>query len=364
MSNLYSGLSKLRLLRKNYSLKFLFIAFIGIHIPLITIVILIVTKNFIFNQNYIIIAILAATLGASTLTLYFLNKLLWPLREAKNALGNYLVDKKMPALPIHFQDEAGLLLKELQHTIEHLDYLIGEKKDVITILSHDIRTPFNQILGLSSLILLETDRNTINQHALTMKEISVKNLMVLNDILKLLKTDHLDDSENTQVELNELITMVNHHLSPSARSKSIQVHIEGGKPIQILANKVLLTEAFTNVLSNAIKFSYPGGDIHITIEEKKGAALVRIRDYGIGITEEDKAKIFTRFTSAGKTGTTGEHSSGVGLYLSRKIITKNKGHLNVFSDGEGLGSCFIITLPVALTPAGSRKREAVIYESH
>jgi signal transduction histidine kinase len=332
MSNLYMGLSKLRLLRKNYSLKFLFIAFIGIHIPLITIVILIVTNNFIFDKNYIIISVLAATLGASTLTLYFLNKLLWPLREAKNAL-------------------------------EHLDYLIGEKKDVITILSHDIRTPFNQVLGLSSLILLETDRNTINQHALTMKEISVKNLMVLNDILKLLKTDHLDDSENTQVELTELITMVNHHLSPSSKGKSIKVHIESVKSIQIFANRVLLTEAFTNVLSNAIKFSYPGGDIHITIEEKNGAALVRIRDYGIGITEEDKTKIFKRFTSAGKMGTAGEHSSGVGLYLSRKIITKNKGHLNVFSDGKGHGSTFTITLPTVTVPAFSKRREAAIYES-
>jgi hypothetical protein len=112
---------------------------------------------------------------------------------------------------------------------------------VITILSHDIRTPFQPGAWLSSLILLETDRNAINQHALTMKEISVKNLMVLNDILKLLKTDHLDDSENTQVELTELITMVNHHLSPSSKSKSIQVHIEAARPIQIFANKVLLT---------------------------------------------------------------------------------------------------------------------------
>lgn len=363
MSNLYKGLSKLRLLQKNYSLKFLFIAFIGIHIPLITIVILIVTNNFIFNQSYLIISILAATLGASMLTLYFLNKLLWPLREAKNALGNYLADKKLPSLPIHFQDEAGQLLKELQHTIEHLDYLIGEKKDVITILSHDIRTPFNQMLGLSSMILLETDRNAINQHALTMKEISVKNLMILNDILKLLKTDHLDDSENTQIELNELIAIVIHHLSPTARSKAIQVGLENTRPIQVFANKVLLTEAFTNVLSNAIKFSYPGGDIHITIEQRDDTVLVRIRDYGIGITEEDKSKIFKRFTSAGKIGTAGEHSSGVGLYLSRKIITKNKGHLNVFSDGKGHGSTFTITLPVAVAVT-SRKREAAIYESH
>ncbi|MEO8172223.1 MAG: HAMP domain-containing sensor histidine kinase [Sediminibacterium sp.] len=364
MSNLYTGLSKLRLLRKNYSLKFLFVAFLGIHIPLITIVILIVTNNFIFNQTYVLIAVLAATLGASIITLYFLNKLLWPLREAKDALGNYLADKKMPALPIHFQDEAGQLLKELQHTIEHLDYLIGEKKDVITILSHDIRTPFNQILGLSGMILLETDRNAINQHAVTMKEVCVKNLMVLNDILKLLKTDHLDENDHTEVELNEMIAMVKHHLSPTSKSKSIQVIIDTSQPVQVLANKVLLAEAFTNVLSNAIKFSFPGSEIHVKIEEIDGAAIVRVRDYGIGITEEDKGKIFKRFTSVGKTGTAGEHSSGVGLYLSRRIITKNKGHLNVFSDGKGQGSTFTITLPSLAVHSPVKKKSFAIYESH
>ena len=142
------------------------------------------------------------------------------------------------------------------------------------------------------------------------------------------------------------------------------MRIGASRPIQVFANKVLLAEAFTNVLANAIKFSYPGGEIEINMEERDGAAVVRIRDYGIGITEEDKGKIFRRFTSAGKTGTAGEHSSGVGLYLSRKIITKNKGYLNVFSDGKGHGSTFTITLPITATAGLIQKREAVIYESH
>jgi signal transduction histidine kinase len=312
MPNLYTGLSKLRLLKKNYSLKFLFIAFIGIHIPLITILVIAVTDIFTFSSTYILIAALLATLGACAATLYFLNKLLWPLREAKNALGFYLSSKKMPELPVHFEDEAGVLLKELQHTIEHLDYLIGEKKDVITILSHDIRTPFNQVLGLSSMILLETDRAAVNQHAQTIKEVSIKNLMILNDILSLLKADYADEIDNIPVELNELVSIVNHHLGPSARAKAIEVKLETGKPLHVLANKVLLTEAFTNLLSNAIKFSHPGGEIGISVAESSGLAIVKIRDQGIGIMEEDMARIFKRFTSAGKTGTAGEHSSGVG----------------------------------------------------
>jgi signal transduction histidine kinase len=346
MPNLYTNLSKLRFLKKNYSLKFLFIAFIGIHIPLIIILIISSTRIFSFDQNYILLATLVATLAATAGTLYFLNKLLWPLREAKNALGDYLSTRKIPNLPVQFEDEAGVLLKELQQTIEQLDYLMGEKKDVITILSHDIRTPFNQVLGLSSMILLETDRAAINNHAQTMKEISIKNLMVLNDILNLLKTDYSHETENTSVELNDMIMIVCHHLMPTSRSKSITFNIQNSEPLFVLANKVLLTEAVSNVVNNAIKFSYPGGVIDICIERKQGIASVEIKDNGIGISDEDKSRIFKRFTSAGKQGTAGEYSSGVGLYLSRKIIVKNKGHLSVFSEGKDKGSTFTITLPV------------------
>jgi signal transduction histidine kinase len=346
MPTLYASLSKLRFLRKNYSFKFLFVAFIGIHIPLITIIIISVTGIFTFSSTYILIAALVATLAATAATLYFLNRLLWPLREARRALGNYLSSKKIPDLPLHHEDEAGVLLKELQHTIEHLDYLIGEKKDVIAILSHDIRTPFNQVLGLSGMILLETERSAINQHAQTMKEICVKNLLVLNDILNLLKTDYSEEAENTQVELNDMISIVCHHLAPSSKSKSVSIEVRNSQPVMVLANKVLLAEAFSNLISNAIKFSYPGGLIRIGITKKEETALIEIRDNGIGITEEDKSSIFKRFTNAGKQGTAGEHSSGVGLYLSRKIISKTGGDVNVYSDGKDKGSTFTITIPI------------------
>jgi signal transduction histidine kinase len=346
MPTLYANLSKLRFLRKRYSFKFLFVAVIGIHIPLIIIIIISVTGIFTFNSTYILLATLVATLAATAATLYFLNRLLWPLREARRALGNYLSNKKIPDLPLHHEDEAGILLKELQHTIEQLDYLIGEKKDVIAILSHDIRTPFNQVLGLSGMILLETDRSAINQHAQTMKEICVKNLLVLNDILNLLKTDYSEETENTEVELNEMISMVCHHLAPSSRSKSVSIQVSNSRPITVLANKVLLTEAFANVISNAIKFSYPGGVIDIGIEEKDGTALISIKDNGVGIAEADKSSIFKRFTNVGKQGTAGEYSSGVGLYLSRKIISKSKGDVNAYSEGKDKGSTFVINIPI------------------
>ncbi len=189
MPTLYSRLSGIRYLNKHYSRKFLFVAFLGIHTPLIIISLLSITDTFNFNKKYVLLAILTATLLASALTLYFLNKLLWPLREAKNALTKYVSDKEIPQLPVQFEDEAGVLLRELQYTIEHLDYLIEEKKDIVNLLSNDIRQPFEQFMSLSTLIYQDTDKENIRQNALKIKDISVKYLLTLNDVLKYLKAN-------------------------------------------------------------------------------------------------------------------------------------------------------------------------------
>jgi hypothetical protein len=200
MTNLYSSLSEIGFLKKNYSLKFLFVAFIGIHIPLIIITLISATDIFTFNKMYVLLAILFATLAASALTLFFLNKLLWPLREAKNALTKYVFEKEIPQLPIQFEDEAGILLRELQYTIEHLDYLIEEKKDVATILSNDIREPFEQFFNLSTRIIEETDSETIRQNAITIKQVSIKNLLTLNGILTFMETNRMQNRKGVIYE--------------------------------------------------------------------------------------------------------------------------------------------------------------------
>ena len=346
MPNIYVRLSKIKFLKANYSLKFLFVAFLGIHIPLIIIVLISLSSISTFSKQSILLITLAATLVSSSLTLYFLKKLLWPLLEAKKALENYVTEKKLPALPVHFEDEAGILLRELQSTLEHLDYLIDEKKDITTLLSHDIRTPFNQFLALSALIILETNKTLINEHAKTIKEVSVKNLSVLNDILKLLKTDKQDSAIDSLVSLAEMIGTACNNLATTANDKSIGFELELTSDIRVIANQTLLIEAIANLLNNAIKFSYPEGKIHISLTKKEGVAIMQIKDHGIGIDETDKSKIFNRFTSFGRAGTQGEYSTGVGLYLTKNIILKHKGHISVDSEGKNKGTTFTVVLPV------------------
>jgi len=186
MSHLYSKLSKLPFLRMHYSGKFLFVAFIGIHIPLIIIVLITVTGIFSFSKEVMLTSCLLATLAASALTLYFLNQLLWPLHKAQSALDKYLRHQELPNLPTQFEDEAGILLKQLQLTLEQQNQLLDEKKDTIQLLSHNVQLPFEQFSQLASLITQETDLVKLHEYGRTIKEVSVKNLLTLHQVLSYL----------------------------------------------------------------------------------------------------------------------------------------------------------------------------------
>jgi len=141
MSSIYQGLSNWPFIKKSYPAKFMVLAFIGIHIPLIILSVCIVFNVFNFSKLSAVLVVLAATLVATIIALYTFYQLLVPLHDSKKALENYLNNKELPKLPEQYTDEAGILMKEIQHTITALDTLIEEKKDVAALLSHDLRTP-------------------------------------------------------------------------------------------------------------------------------------------------------------------------------------------------------------------------------
>ncbi|MFC5285161.1 hypothetical protein [Pedobacter alpinus] len=130
MSNIYYTLSKIPVIKNNYSLKFLFVAFIGIHIPLISLIILLINSpSTEISKSLIFIIALVFTLIATTITLYILNGLLKPLNISKNALNNYLNNSHLPQLPTIYKDEVGVLMHSLQKTITFLDAHIKETRN-------------------------------------------------------------------------------------------------------------------------------------------------------------------------------------------------------------------------------------------
>jgi two-component system sensor histidine kinase VicK len=99
-----------------------------------------------------------------------------------------------------------------------------------------------------------------------------------------------------------------------------------------------------NLISNAVKFTQPTGQVSIILKKKGKNTLLQIKDTGIGIPESLQATIFQKFTKAGRNGTAGEPTTGLGLYIVKQIIEKHQGTIQVESQ-ENVGTTFIIELP-------------------
>ena len=146
---LYKGLSTIGFLSKNYAFKFLFVAFVGIHVPLIGLIFLIVFSDVREEPALILLFTLVMTLLATAVTLIMLKKLTWPVSVSARQLENYRINGVIPDLPRSFKDEAGILMSNVQSTIEENHALNNEKLDLIYLLSHDLRNFASNSQGLA-----------------------------------------------------------------------------------------------------------------------------------------------------------------------------------------------------------------------
>ena len=150
---LYTSLSKIKYLDKSYSFKYLFISFLGVHIPLIGIIAFIVISGIKSMLPVQVIEwVLVFTLVACAITLWVQNALAKPIIMTKNALHNYLNNKTLPRLPVIFNDEAGLLMAHTNIALHELDSLIKEKRDFIYLLSHDLKVPLQNVITMVQLM--------------------------------------------------------------------------------------------------------------------------------------------------------------------------------------------------------------------
>lgn len=116
-NSIYKRLNEIKFLSKSYTFKFLFIAFLGIHIPLIGLIFFIIFKPASISGVSIFVLTLLLILGASALTLIVLNSLLAPSKASKSALVQYLTERKLPDSPTDFHHEAGILMQKVQETV-------------------------------------------------------------------------------------------------------------------------------------------------------------------------------------------------------------------------------------------------------
>lgn len=346
MSTIYQRLSNWPLVRKSYPAKFMLIAFIGIHVPLIILSICLVFNVFSFSKGNAVLIVLIATLLATIIALYTFYQLLSPLHRSKQALQDYLLHRELPHLPVTHTDEAGVLMKEIQHTLTTLNTLIEEKKDIAYLLSHDLRTPLTQFVGLGQLLQREEGKNRVHEIADIMIKVGQQQLTFLNSILELMSYNDLECTESFQsVSLDQVTSDAIRNVTQMAAAKNIQIQKDFSAGLTFSGNAEAFTQVLQNLLTNAIKFSQPGSSVYVHATRQNEKLHISVTDEGLGFDLMEASLLFNRYTAARKEGTAGEASTGIGLYLVRKIVEQHKGTITAHSNGVNTGASFLIHLP-------------------
>ena len=241
--------------------------------------------------------------------------------------------------------------EELKKSTQNLIKLNETKDRFISIISHDLRTPFSSILGFTDLLandeeLTDDERK---QYVKYIQESSRSMLALVNSLLDWtrLQTGRIK-FEPQKIDVSKVVADSVNALSGSAIQKGIEVVSVVNQSLFLFVDKSLITQVFNNLISNAIKFTNRGGLIYISNESVTASRFIKfsVKDTGVGIKEEDLAKLFSVDAKYTSEGTAGEKGSGLGLSLVKEIIEKHGGTISVESE-YGKGTEFIFTLPIA-----------------
>ena len=338
---------------KSYIGKMLLIAFLGVHIPLLSLIsyTAIVTIHWTTALSVIVVSVIATVLG-SLITLFVQAQALAPILQATTALNRYITTGELPTLPTTFADEAGQLMANTQECITHLDRLLQLKQNLLAILSHDIRNPITSVTLATDLMSKELTRPTIDtarlqRHLLKIRAASQQQMALMNNTLVLVQSEAGKlATQISEVNLQKLGNEILAETQLQAEHKGLTYTLQvTSTPEQTVGLDVAKTKQLvTNLVTNAIKFTPSGGTIALTADYQNGIVIFRVRDSGLGMDAATRAALFQPFSNAQRTGTAKEAGTGLGLWICKTFVDAQDGQISVESE-PGAGSCFIVNLP-------------------
>lgn len=239
---------------------------------------------------------------------------------------------------------------QLDSLNKHLEANDEEKNKFIKSIAHDILNPLTIIVNHTELLMLnENIHDDINRSVNVIRKTSSKIISIAKELLSELKT--LQKPVNkTNTNLIQSITEAINEVKQLAEAKNINIMLLTSiREMSVYIDKIQIERVLTNILINAIKFSYSDNSIFVNVYNKKDNVAISIQDFGIGIPEELSKEIFKPMGKAGRLGTKNEKSNGLGLSISKSIIEKHGGDI-WFESKENTGTTFYIELPMYPAP--------------
>lgn len=224
------------------------------------------------------------------------------------------------------------------------------KTEFISIASHQLRTPLTALKWIFNLL---TD-GSLGRLSVKQKELAVKGndaadrmIKLTNDLLQAAQIEDGRFGYNfAKGDLGALVAGEVGNLLVVAHSRGIELSFsEKGHVPSVVFDATWMSLVIQNLIDNALKYSEKGDTVTVTLLEEKGRALLSVRDTGIGMTEEERSRLFTKFFRSKKALSLFTDGSGLGLFIVRKIIEQHDGTIRVESE-EGVGTTVVVELPL------------------
>ncbi len=231
--------------------------------------------------------------------------------------------------------------------------LNAQKDRFLSIIAHDLKNPFNSIMGFSNLLeeqVRQKDYQNIYKYARIIRQSSNQAMDLLTNLLEWAQ------SQTGRIEFSpghvKLVSFIKETLvlfDDVAREKSITIKQDLPHNLTVFADKSMISTVMRNLISNAVKFTHQGGEVNISAQKTSKEIIVSVKDNGVGIAPNRIEKLFRIDANESTPGTNQEKGTGLGLILCKEFVEKHGGRIWAESV-EGKGSAFYFTLPSSAKP--------------
>ena len=236
----------------------------------------------------------------------------------------------------------------LQQDIEKKEQIDEMRKEFLSNVSHELKTPITSMKVLADSLLAQPDAPVeLYQEFMAdiAEEIDREN-KIITDLLSLVKMDKkAADLHIENKNINELLELIIKRLTPIADKQDINLVLESFRPVNAEVDETKLTLALSNLVENAIKYNKEGGWVHVSLNVDNKYFYVKVEDSGIGIPKESQDAIFERFYRVDKSHSREIGGTGLGLAITRSAILMHRGAIKVYSK-EGEGTTFTVRIPL------------------
>lgn len=279
-------------------------------------------------------------------------------KHAEIQIGNDVFDLTSADVEDGLGNKVGIILnfykitnrKKIEHELKELN---SSKDKLFSIIAHDLKNPFFGVIGLSQLLIEDFEEMNNDEKIEMLREIHDIGHNAHAILENLLDWSRQQTGriyyEPYWFDISELINMNIRAAKQQALLKNITVVPVGSeKNIQVFADENMINTVLRNLISNAIKFTHPGGKVEITSTPKDNSIEISVKDNGVGMTQNVIDSLFKKENNVRSFGTKGEKGTGLGLVLCKEFIERNKGKLQIESQ-SGTGSTFTFSIPTKET---------------